>query len=119
MNGTEPTEIIELSCYVAGKEVGSEPLDVLYPYTGEVAGRVRQVDRAGLEQALASTQPVEMSRWDRHEVLDKARTLLNEDLLTSGRDLPPRPTQGNKNHAQPPPPLPVNRSLLGRRPAED
>jgi len=78
MNGTEPTEIIELSCYVAGKEVGSEPLDVLYPYTGEVAGRVRQVDRAGLEQALASTKLVEMSRWDRHEILDKARTLLNE-----------------------------------------
>jgi aldehyde dehydrogenase (NAD+) len=78
MNGTEPTEIIELSCYVAGKEVGSEPLDVLYPYTGEVAGRVRQVDRAGLEQALASTHLVEMSRWDRHEVLNKARTLLNE-----------------------------------------
>ena len=63
---------------MAGKEVGSEPLDVLYPYTGEVAGRVRQVDRAGLEQALASTKLVEMSRWDRHEVLDKARTLLNE-----------------------------------------
>jgi len=78
MNGTEPTEVIELSCYVAGKEVGSEPLDVLYPYTGEVAGRVRQVDRAGLEQALASTKLVEMSRWDRHEILDKARTLLNE-----------------------------------------
>ena len=78
MNGTEPTEIIELSCYVAGKEMGSESLDVLYPYTGEVAGRVRQVDRAGLEQALASTQPVEMSRWARHEVLNKARILLDE-----------------------------------------
>ena len=78
MNGTEPTEIIELSCYVAGKEVGSEPLDVLYPYTGEVAGRVRQVDRGGLEQALASTKLVEMSRWDRHEVLNKARTLLDK-----------------------------------------
>ena len=78
MNGTEPTEIIELSCYAAGKEIGGELLDVIYPYTGEVAGRVRQVDRAGLEQALVSTKLVEMSRWDRHEVLNKARTLLDE-----------------------------------------
>ena len=78
MSGTEPNEIIELPCYVAGEQMGSQPLDVLYPYTGEVAGRVRQVDRAGLEKALVSTQPVEMSRWDRHEVLNKARTLLDE-----------------------------------------
>ena len=59
MGGTEETEVLELPCYVAGKEMGSEPLDVHYPYTGEIAGRVRQVDRAGLEQALMTTQPVE------------------------------------------------------------
>ncbi len=78
MSGTEQAEVMELPCYVAGEQIGSQPLDVLYPYTGEVAGRVRQVDRAGLEQALASTHLVEMSRWDRHEVLNKARTLLDE-----------------------------------------
>ena len=78
MSGTEQAEVMELPCYVAGEQMGSQPLDVLYPYTGEVAGRVRQVDRAGLEKALVSTHLVEMSRWDRHEVLNKARTLLDE-----------------------------------------
>ncbi len=78
MSGSEQTEVLELPCYVAGKEMGNEPLDVLYPYNGEIAGRERQVDRAGLEQALMTTQPVEMSRWDRHEVLNKARVLLAE-----------------------------------------
>ena len=47
-----------------------------YPYTGEVIGRVRQVDRSDLEKAFDSTKPVEMSRWERHEVLSKARALL-------------------------------------------
>ena len=78
MSRAEQTEVLELPCYVAGKEMGNEPLDVLYPYTGEVVGRVRQVDRAGLEEVLGSTQPVEMSRWGRHEVLNKARTLLDD-----------------------------------------
>jgi len=78
MSGTEQAEVLELPCYVAGKEMGSELLDVHYPYTGEVIGRVRQVDRSDLENALGSTRPVEMSRWDRHEVLNKARTLLDE-----------------------------------------
>ncbi len=76
MSRAEQTEVLELPCYVAGKEIGNEPLDVLYPYTGEITGRVRQVDRAGLEQALTVTKPVEMSRWERHEVLSKARALL-------------------------------------------
>jgi len=78
MSGAEQTEVLELPCYGAGKEVGNELLDVHYPYTGEVVGRVRQVDRSDLEKALDSTKPVEMSRWDRHEVLNKARTLLDE-----------------------------------------
>ncbi len=76
MSRAEQTEVLELPCYVAGEEIGNEPLDVLYPYTGEITGRVRQVDRAGLEQALTVTKPVEMSRWERHEVLSKARALL-------------------------------------------
>ncbi len=76
MSRAQQTEVLELACYVAGKEIGSEPLDVHYPYTGEIAGRVRQVDGAGLEQALTATKPVEMSRWERHEILNKARALL-------------------------------------------
>ena len=75
---TEPNKILELPSYIAGEAAGDELLDVIYPYTGEVTGRVRQVDGAGLEHALAATKPVELSRWARHEILTKARALLSE-----------------------------------------
>ena len=78
MSVTKQTEILELPSYIAGEAAGGDLLDVIYPYTGEVAGRVRQVDGAGLERALTATQPVEMTRWARHEILTKARTLLSE-----------------------------------------
>ena len=106
MSRAEQTEVLELPCYVAGKEIGNEPLDVLYPYTGEIAGRVRQVDRAGLELALTATKPVEMSRWERHEVLSKARALLVEraeefaQLIRSESGLCMRETRDEVGRAQ-------------------
>ena len=78
MSVAEKTEVLELSSLIAGEAVGRELLDVIYPYTGEVAGRVRQVDGAGLERALTATRPVELTRWARHEILTKARALLSE-----------------------------------------
>jgi len=75
---TEPNKTLELPSYIASEAAGDELLDVIYPYTGEVTGRVRQVDGAGLEHALAATKPVELSRWARHEILTKARALLSE-----------------------------------------
>ncbi|MBO35362.1 MAG: phosphonoacetaldehyde dehydrogenase [Verrucomicrobiales bacterium] len=75
---TEPNKILELPSCIAGEAAGDELLDVIYPYNGEVTGRVRQVDGAGLEHALAATKPVELSRWARHEILTKARALLSE-----------------------------------------
>jgi len=75
---TEPNKILELPSYIAGEAAGDELLDVIYPYNGEVTGRVRQVDGAGLEHALAATKPAELSRWARHEILTKARALLSE-----------------------------------------
>ena len=77
MSTTELTGIPELSCHVAGEEVGSELLDVIYPYSGELAGRVRMVDGSGLDRALSATRQVDMTRWQRHEVLMKARELLS------------------------------------------
>jgi aldehyde dehydrogenase (NAD+) len=77
MSVAEKTEVLELLSLIAGEAVGGELLDLIYPYTGEVTGRVRQVDGAGLEQALTATQPVEMTRWQRHEILSKARALLS------------------------------------------
>jgi len=78
MSVVEKTEVLELPSLIAGEAVGGKLLDVIYPYTGEVAGRVRQVDGAGLERALTATQPVEMTRWQRHEILTNARALLSE-----------------------------------------
>jgi putative phosphonoacetaldehyde dehydrogenase len=78
MSVVEKTDVLELPSLIAGEAVGGELLDVIYPYTGEVAGRVRQVDGAGLERALTATQPVEMTRWQRHEILTNARALLSE-----------------------------------------
>ena len=77
MSAPESTTTPELSCHVAGEEVGSELLDVIYPYSGELAGRVRMVDSSGLEQALSATRKVEMTRWQRYEVLMRARELLS------------------------------------------
>ena len=77
MSVAESRGIPELSCHVAGEELGSELLDVIYPYSGELAGRVRMVDGSGLEQALTSTRKVDMTRWQRHEVLMRARELLS------------------------------------------
>ena len=36
MSVAKKTEILELPSYIAGKAVGGELLDVIYPYTGEV-----------------------------------------------------------------------------------
>ena len=52
MSVTKQTKILELPSYIAGEAVDGDLLDVIYPYTGKVAGRVRQVDGAGLERAL-------------------------------------------------------------------
>ena len=77
MSVAEKTEVLELPSLIAGEAVGGELLDVIYPYTGEVTGRVRQVDGAGLERVLTATQPVEMARWQRHAILSKARALVS------------------------------------------
>ena len=78
MSVAEKTEILKLPSYIAGEAMGGELLDVIYPYTSEVIGCVRQVDGVGLERALTTTQPVELTRWVRHEILTNARALLAE-----------------------------------------
>ena len=77
MSNSDQDGLLELPCLVAGEEMGGELLDVHYPYNGELAGRVRMVDREGLECALTRTKQVKMSRWERHEVLMKAREILS------------------------------------------
>jgi len=77
MSNSDQDGVPELPCLVAGEEMGGELLDVHYPYNGELAGRVRMVDGEGLECALNRTRQVKMSRWERHEVLMKAREILS------------------------------------------
>ena len=77
MSNSDQDGIPELPCLVAGEEMGGELLDVHYPYNGELAGRVRMVDGEGLECALNRARQVKMSRWERHEVLMKAREILS------------------------------------------
>ncbi len=77
MSNSDQDGVPELPCLVAGEEMGGELLDVHYPYNGGLAGRVRMVDGEGLECALNRTKQVKMSRWERHEVLMKARDILS------------------------------------------
>ena len=77
MSNSDQDGVPELPCLVAGEEMGGELLDVHYPYNGELAGRVRMVDGGGLECALNGARQVKMSRWERHEVLMKAREILS------------------------------------------
>lgn len=72
---------LELPCYIAGEKVTSnERLDVLNPYTGEVAGTVASLKRShalsAIDAALQSGQAP--SRYERFEILMRARTLLQE-----------------------------------------
>ena len=55
MSDTEQTGILELPCYVAGEEVDGELLDVIYPYSGELAGGKR--NGAAIEPIIIADVP--------------------------------------------------------------
>ncbi|MEK6249573.1 MAG: aldehyde dehydrogenase family protein [Planctomycetales bacterium] len=82
MSTSAPTSnLLDLPCYVAGKPVsGDDQLEVRYPYTGEVVGVMPKVGRteleAAIEAALAGGKP--LTRYDRYEILGRARDLLGE-----------------------------------------
>jgi len=82
MSATAPIEsALELPCYVAGEPVvGNSKLEVHYPYTGEVSGIVSMLGRkeldAAISAALAPRDP--LTRYQRYEILERARTLLSE-----------------------------------------
>ena len=74
-------EPLDLQCYVAGERINSNHfLTVHSPYDGRVAGRVAMADRAHTEQALASTRSKAegLTRFQRSEILDRARQLLDQ-----------------------------------------
>jgi len=73
--------VVSLPSYVCGEPiVARERLEVFYPYDGSLVGTVAKagpVDlEAAIERALRAGKP--LSRYQRHEVLDRARRLLGE-----------------------------------------
>lgn len=69
------------SCYVAGQPAGAgEPLQVFHPYNGELVGEVPTVGSAEMEQAIAVALKggTPLSRFERSEILDRARKIFDE-----------------------------------------
>ena len=76
-----PSDSLDLSCYVAGDKVSStQRLSVRSPYDGRLAGTVALAGRDQTEAAIqAALQGGETpNRFQRSEILDKARRLLEE-----------------------------------------
>ncbi len=72
---------LDLPCFVAGERITSHRfLTVRSPYDGRVAGRVGLAGREHTEQALARTRrgKEELTRFQRSEILDRARKLLDQ-----------------------------------------
>ena len=72
---------MEMPSYILGEPAGSAgKIEVRDPYKGEVVGTMAEVtpaevDRA-IEGAIAKNEP--LNRWARHEILQKARSMLGE-----------------------------------------
>jgi phosphonoacetaldehyde dehydrogenase len=73
--------VLELQSYVAGEPVQSDDkLEVNDPYTGEIVGIVSKAGPKDLNGAIerALECAVTLTRYQRHEILNRARTLLLE-----------------------------------------
>jgi len=75
------TTDLNLACYLAGQPLTSgPPLAIRNPYTGRIVGQVSMACRADTESAIlhALQAPRNLSRLDRHNILDRAcRSLAN------------------------------------------
>jgi len=73
--------MLQLNCFVAGKKVekGNE-LTVKNPYDGAVSGVVQLAKRSDAEAAItaATSYKPELTRYERHQILDRTRQLLEE-----------------------------------------
>lgn len=97
-----PSDSHDLSCYVAGEKVSStKRLSVRSPYDGRLAGTVALAGRDDTEAAIqaALRGGATPNRFQRSEILDKARRLLEErqeefaQLMTSESGLCLRETR--------------------------
>jgi phosphonoacetaldehyde dehydrogenase len=72
---------MNLACYLAGQPLASgRPLVIRNPYSGEAVGHVLMASRTDTEAAIqqALLAPRNLTRLDRHNILDRARHLLVE-----------------------------------------
>jgi aldehyde dehydrogenase (NAD+) len=70
---------MNLACYLAGQPLTSgRPLVIRNPYSGETVGQVLMASRTDTEAAIqqALDAPRNLSRLERHNILDRARQLL-------------------------------------------
>ncbi|MEO7676489.1 MAG: phosphonoacetaldehyde dehydrogenase [Verrucomicrobiota bacterium] len=75
------SRILELQCYVAGEKINSSHfLTVRSPYDGCEVGRVGMAGSADTEKAIALTRAGSepLSRFQRSEILERARQLLEQ-----------------------------------------
>lgn len=75
------TESLHLQCYVAGKKINSTRfLSVRSPYDGREVGRVAMAGSEHTGQAISLTRAgkEELSRFQRSEILDRTRQLLEQ-----------------------------------------
>lgn len=73
------TKPLQLACFVAGQPIsGTELLHVKSPYSGEVVGSVALAGKSEVENALAQAagKIPPISRFERHQVLERTRELL-------------------------------------------
>ncbi len=74
-------DVINTSCYVAGKRIESEKiLEVISPYDNRLVGTVALANATHAEQAIEAALKggQKLTRYDRFSILDKARQLLIE-----------------------------------------
>lgn len=77
------TDAMNLPCYLAGQPLASgRPLTIRNPYSGDTVGQVLMADRPNTEAAIhqALQAPRNLSRFDRHTILDRAGRLLADRL---------------------------------------
>jgi putative phosphonoacetaldehyde dehydrogenase len=70
---------MQLSCFIAGRPVQPKNiLSVKSPYSGEIVGAVALAACEDVDKAVktASESNLQLTRFQRHEILDKARQLL-------------------------------------------
>lgn len=72
---------MNLTSYVAGQKItGTRALEIRFPYDGRVSGTVTVAQRAHVDAAIAAAlAPAEpLTRYQRSEILDRTRRLLEE-----------------------------------------